>query len=285
MDRVALDLGIIQVYWYSIFIFLGILAGCITIYLESKRRKIDQEFMLNLAFNSIIFGVIGARLYYVLFNLDYYKANPIEILEIWNGGLAIHGGLIAGCLVVLYQCRKNRIKPLKIFDIIVVGLILGQAIGRWGNFFNQEAYGAITTAAKLQSMGIPKFVIDGMFILGEYREPTFFFESMWNLFGFVALLIIRRYPYLKLGQLSGFYLVWYSAARFIIEGMRVDSLMMNNLKVAQLASIIMIILGVFLFIYYKYIKRVGNFSEYLYNYNEPEKKEEHPLFVKESEIQ
>lgn len=285
MDRVALDFGIIQVYWYSIFIFLGILAGCIAIYLESKKRKIDQEFMLNLAFNSIIFGIIGARIYYVLFNLDYYKANPIEILEIWNGGLAIHGGLIAGCLTVLYLCRKNRIKPLKIFDIIVVGLILGQAIGRWGNFFNQEAYGTITTAAKLQSMGIPKFIVDGMFILGEYREPTFFFESMWNLFGFVALLIIRRYPYLKLGQLSGFYLVWYSLARYIIEGMRVDSLMMNNLKVAQLASVIMIILGVFLFIYYQCIKRVGNFSEYLYNYNEPEKKEDHPLFVKESEIQ
>lgn len=284
MDRVALDFGIIQVYWYSIFIFIGILAGSIAIYFESKRRKIDQEFMVNLVFNAIIFGIIGARLYYVLFNLDYYKQNPIEILEIWNGGLAIHGGLIAGCLTVIYQCRKNRINTLKIFDIIVVGLIFGQAVGRWGNFFNQEAYGAVTTAANLQSMGIPKFVIDGMFILGEYRQPTFFFESMWNLFGFIALLIIKRYPYLKLGQLSGFYLVWYSSARFIIEGMRVDSLMFHNMKVAQVTSVIMIIIGIFLFIYYKYIKRVGNFSEYLYNYDEPEKKEEHPLFVKETEL-
>ena len=280
MERVAFDLGIIQVYWYSIFIFLGALAACVVIYLEAKKRKLNDEFIVNLAFNAIIFGIIGARVYYVLFNLDYYMQNPIEILEIWNGGLAIHGGLITGGLFTVYYCKKNKVETLKVFDIIVVGLILGQAIGRWGNFFNQEAYGAITSAAKLKSMGIPDFVINGMYILGDYRQPTFFYESIWNFFGFIALLIIRRYPYLKTGQLSGFYLIWYSVARFIIEKMRTDSLMLGNFKIAQIVSIVLLITGIILFIYYKYIKKVGPFDK-LYNKNEEKPKEKQPLFIKQ----
>lgn len=280
MEKVAFDLGIIQVYWYSIFIFLGALAACILIYLEAKKRKLNDEFIVNLAFNAIIFGIIGARVYYVLFNLDYYMQNPIEILEIWNGGLAIHGGLITGGLFTVYYCKKNKIETLKVFDIIVVGLILGQAIGRWGNFFNQEAYGTITSAAKLKSMGIPDFVINGMYILGDYRQPTFFYESIWNFFGFIALLIIRRYPYLKTGQLSGFYLIWYSVARFIIEKMRTDSLMLGNFKIAQIVSIVLLITGIILFIYYKYIKKVGPFDK-LYNKNEEKPKEKQPLFIKQ----
>lgn len=280
MERVAFDLGIIRVYWYSIFIFLGALAACILIYLEAKKRKLNDEFIVNLAFNAIIFGIIGARVYYVLFNLDYYMQNPIEILEIWNGGLAIHGGLITGGLFTVYYCKKNKVETLKVFDIIVVGLILGQAIGRWGNFFNQEAYGAITSAAKLKSMGIPDFVINGMYILGDYRQPTFFYESIWNFFGFIALLIIRRYPYLKTGQLSGFYLIWYSVARFIIEKMRTDSLMLGNFKIAQIVSIVLLITGIILFIYYKYIKKVGPFDK-LYNKNEEKPKEKQPLFIKQ----
>lgn len=280
MERVAFDLGIIQVYWYSIFIFLGALAACVVIYLEAKKRKLNDEFIVNLAFNAIIFGIIGARIYYVLFNLDYYMQNPIEILEIWNGGLAIHGGLITGGLFTVYYCKKNKVETLKVFDIIVVGLILGQAIGRWGNFFNQEAYGAITTAAKLKSMGVPDFVINGMYILGDYRQPTFFYESIWNFFGFIALLIIRRYPYIKTGQLSGFYLIWYSVARFIIEKMRTDSLMLGNFKIAQIMSIVLLIIGVILFIYYKRIKKVGPFDK-LYNKNEEKPKEKQPLFIKQ----
>lgn len=257
MERVAFDLGIIQVYWYSIFIFLGVLAACIVIYLEAKKRKYDEEFIVNLAFNAIIFGIIGARLYYVLFNWNYYMSNPVEILEIWNGGLAIHGGLITGTLFTIYYCKKNKVDVLKTFDIIVVGLIIGQAVGRWGNFFNQEAYGTVTTVANLKSAGVPDFVINGMYILGEYRQPTFLYESIWNVFGFIALLILRKTPYLKLGQLTGFYMIWYSIIRFITEGMRTDSLMIGNFKMAQLVSIVMFIIGIILFMYYKKKKNIG----------------------------
>src|SRR5699024_11142208 len=103
------------------------------------KRRIDEDFLVNLAFNTIIIGIIGARLYYVLFNLSYYLDRPLEILQIWNGGLAIHGGIIAGLIVVIVSCKKHKVNIWKMLDIIVVGLIIAQAIGRWGNFFNSEA--------------------------------------------------------------------------------------------------------------------------------------------------
>lgn len=248
MDKVALDLGPIQIYWYSIFIFLGMLVACFVIYKEAKKRGIDDDFLVNLTFDTIIIGIIGARLYYVIFNLPYYLQNPIEMLEIWNGGLAIHGGIIAGLLFIIYYCKKHEVNILKILDIVVVGLIIAQAIGRWGNFFNSEAYGPITTANHLESLGIPEFIINGMYILGEYRQPTFFYESVWCIFGFLAMLIIRHYKYLKVGQLTSFYLVWYGIIRFFIEGMRTDSLMLGPLKMAQLVSIVFVISGIVLYL-------------------------------------
>ena len=175
MNRVALDLGFIQIYWYSIFIFLGILFGVSVILRECKRQKINEDFIINLIFYAIIFGLIGARLYYVSFNLDYYLKYPLEILEVWNGGMAIHGGIIAGLIVAYFYTKKYHANLIKVLDIIVVGLILGQAIGRWGNFFNGEAYGAVTTLEHLKNIGVPNFVIDGMYIQGAYHQPTFLY--------------------------------------------------------------------------------------------------------------
>ena len=248
MDRVALDFGFIQIYWYSIFMFLGMLAACFVIFKEAKRRDIDEDFLVNLAFNTIIFGIIGARLYYVLFNLPYYLEHPVEIFEIWNGGLAIHGGILVGLITLIIYCKRHNQDIIKILDIVVVGIILGQAIGRWGNFFNSEAYGAITTLEALQKQKIPQFVIDGMYIMGNYRQPTFFYESVWCLFGFLAMLIIRFGKYLKKRNLTAFYLIWYGIIRFIIESLRTDSLMLGPIKMAQLISIIFIISGLIIFI-------------------------------------
>ncbi len=262
MDRIALDLGFIQIYWYSIFIFVSILVGAIVVYLECRRKKIPQEFLINLIFYIVIFGIIGARIYYVAFNFDYYKTNPYEILEIWNGGLAIHGGIIAGLIVTILYCKKKKQSVFEILDILVVGLIIGQAVGRWGNFFNSEAYGGITSLKALQSQGIPNFIIQGMNIMGEYRQPTFFYESMWDLFGFFAMIIIRHfYKYLKTGQLTSFYMMWYSIGRFFIEGMRTDSLMLSSFKVAQIVSVVLFVLGFILFI----IKSRGSNFDNLYN--------------------
>ncbi len=249
MDRVAVDLGPIQIYWYSIFIFIGLLVASILIFKEARRRNIDEDFLVNLIFNTIIIGLIGARLYYVLFNLPYYIANPIEIFAIWNGGLAIHGGIFAALIFIIIYCKKHEVNCLQILDIMVVGLIIGQAIGRWGNFFNGEAYGQITSLEELKEQQIPMFIINGMYILGEYRQPTFFYESTWCLSGFLAMLIIRKYKYLKRGQLTGFYLFWYGFGRFLIESMRTDSLMLGSLKMAQIVSIVFVIVGIILFFY------------------------------------
>lgn len=249
MERVAIDFGPIQIYWYSIIVFVGLLVGSIIIFKEARKRKISEEFLINLICDSIIIGIIGARLYYVLFNLSYYLHNPLEIFAIWNGGLAIHGGIFAALIFIIIYCKKNKINILQTLDVVVVGLIIGQAIGRWGNFFNAEAYGQITTLSTLQSQGIPKFIIDGMYILGEYRQPTFLYESIWCLAGFIALLVIRKCKYLKRGQLTGFYLIWYGLARFVIEAMRSDSLMLGNVKIAQVVSVIFVLVGMVLAIY------------------------------------
>lgn len=266
MNRIALDLGVIQIYWYSIFMFLALLAGSIVVYKEFKKTKVDEEFFINLAFNVIIFGVIGARAYYVLFNLDYYLANPIEIFKVWNGGLAIHGGIISGLLFVIYYCKKHKVNIIDILDIIVVGLIIAQAIGRWGNFFNCEAYGGVTTYDDLLYQGIPKFVIDGMYIMGAYRQPTFFYESLWCFFGFLAMIIIRKLSKtLKKGQLTGFYLIWYGIARIVIEALRTDSLMIGPIKMAQLVSVIFIGVGIYLFVRNNRKQE----EKYLYKYVEP----------------
>ena len=248
MDRVALDLGFIQIYWYSIMILLGIILASIVILKECKRFNIDNDFMLNLFFYTIPIAIIGARLYFVIFNFNYYSNNVIEIFKLWKGGLAIHGGIIAGLIFIIYYCKRYNQNIWKILDIAVIGLIIGQIIGRWGNFFNQEAYGSATTLSYLKSIYLPNFIIDGMKINNIYYHPTFLYESMWNFIGLIILLKIRR-KNVKIGQISSIYLIWYGIGRLFIESLRQDSLMLGHIKVAQLVSLLMIIFGIFLFIY------------------------------------
>ncbi len=249
MNRVALDLGIIKIYWYSILVFLGIVAACFIIYKESKKQKIETDDLVDLLFYGLIFGIIGARVYYVLFNLNDYLRNPIEIFAVWNGGLAIHGGLIGGLITTIVFCKKRKINLTKMIDILVVGIIIGQAIGRWGNFFNGEAFGPTTTLAYLKSLHIPNIIIDGMLIDGSYHIPTFLYESLWCLLGFIILVLLRKYKKLHLGALTSFYLIWYGIERFFVEGLRTDSLMLISIKIAQVVSIIFIISGIIILVY------------------------------------
>lgn len=261
MNRVAIDLGFIQIYWYSIFILLGILVAAILIYKECKKQGLKSEEFTDLLFNTVIFGIIGARIYYVLFNFSYYWNNKIEILEIWHGGLAIHGGLLFGAIYILYFCKKHNLNKLKLIDMIVVGVIIGQAIGRWGNFFNGEAYGPVTTYATLKQNLTPEFIIKGMKILGQYHEPTFYYESLWNINGFIILLLARHSKKIRIGQLTGIYFLWYSIGRLYIESLRMDSLMIKNFKVAQLVSILLIILGLYLIIRPKIKKNIEMYND------------------------
>lgn len=248
MDNIILDLGFIQIKWYSFFILLAMLTASFLIYKEAKKKHINEEILINLIFYGIIIGIIGARLYYVIFNFNYYINNLLEIFMIWKGGLAIHGGIIAALIFLIIYCKKNKINIMLLLDIIVIGLIIAQAIGRWGNFFNQEAFGRITSFENLQKLKLPNFIIDGMFINGYYREPTFLLESLFSTIGFIILIILRKIKKLKVGQLSSFYLIWYGIIRFIIESLRSDSLMLFNFKVAQLVSLLFIFAGIFILI-------------------------------------
>ena len=249
MHSIALDLGFIKIYWYSIFILLAVICASLIIIKEAKRKKIDEDTMIDILFYGIIFAILGARIYYVLCNLSYYLKYPLEIFAIWNGGLAIHGGIIGGLIVMTYMCKKHKMNIIKLLDIIAIGLILGQAIGRWGNFFNGEAYGTVVTLETLKSICIPNFIVNGMFIDGNYHHPTFLYESIWCFIGFIILFINKNK--FSEGKSLGFYLTWYGIGRLLIENLRTDSLMLLNIRIAQIVSLIFIIIGIYYLLFYK----------------------------------
>lgn len=261
MNPVLIDLGFVQIYWYSVMILLGAFIGGSIIIKESKKYKIPEDYMINLITTTLIVAIIGARLYYVIFEWSYYKDNLLEILQIWEGGLAIHGGIIAGLLSIIYYTRKYKVNTFRLLDMIVVGLIIGQAIGRWGNFFNGEAHGVMTTIDFLNKLHLPNFIIEGMNINGIYYHPTFLYESLWCLIGFIVLLIFRRRYYRKIGQTTALYMIWYGVGRFFIEGMRTDSLMIGNFRIAQIISISLVVIGLIIM----FVKARGSKLENRYN--------------------
>lgn len=262
MNSVLFEFGNIKIYWYSIFILIAVICASIVIIRETKRKEISKDFAINLIFWCLIFGFLGARLYYVGFNYDLYKDNPIDILKVWEGGLAIHGGLIAGLLMFLIYTTKYKVDKKLMLDMSCVGVLLGQAIGRWGNFFNQEAHGPATTLSVLKGQHLPQKIIDGMYINGKYYYPTFFYEFLWDLIGFIILFIFMKFgKRLKKGQLTAGYMIWYSVGRFAVESLRTDSLMLGNFKMAQIVSVVLFITGIIYLIYSSKGSRFDN----LYN--------------------
>lgn len=248
MNSIALSFGPFTIYWYSLFILTGLVIGSALAFYEAKKHGISVDSMIDMLFYTVPISILCARLYFVIFHLDYYSLNPIEIFYIWEGGLAIHGAMLGGIACFAYFCYKKKINLLLLTDIAVISLFLGQAIGRWGNFMNGEAFGPATTLAHLHELHIPEFIINGMNIDGIYHIPTFFYESVGCIIGFIVLLCIRNYKKLKLGQLTSIYLIWYGIIRFFIEGLRTDSLMLGSLKIAQVVSITMIGIGIIIWI-------------------------------------
>lgn len=258
MDPVMFTVAGFEIRWYSALLLFAIAFGIFLLTREGKKYEYSKDFLFNLAFWVIIVGFISARLYYVLFNYKYYLNDPISIFKVWEGGLAIHGGLIGGFITLVLYCKKYHARILKITDMISLPLLLGQAIGRWGNFFNSEAHGGATSLIELQNQHIPDFVITGMNINGVYYIPTFYYESLWCLLGVIVLFIVKHYKYLKVGQLTCIYLMWYSVGRFFIEALRTDSLMLGGFKVAQLVSIALFIGGLLAFMI---LTRKGKFED------------------------
>ena len=241
-----IDLGFVKIYYYSIMILLGMAIGVYLVYREFKRHNFDVKQLDNMAFYTILCGLVGARIWYVLFNLSEYQGDVLEMFAIWHGGLAIHGAIFGGLLFLFFYCRKKKIHFLKIADIVMPAVLIGQIIGRWGNFFNQEAHGGVVTKAFLEKLWIPDFIIDGMFIKGQFYHPTFFYESIVNLIILAFILIVRRSKYIKEGTVFSIYLMGYGVLRFFIESLRTDSLMLGSLKVAQLVSVVFYLIGAIL---------------------------------------
>ncbi|KOR14151.1 diacylglyceryl transferase [Staphylococcus carnosus] len=251
IDPVAFQLGPIEVHWYGIIIAAGILLGYFIAQEGAKRAGLHKDALVDIIFWSAIFGFITARIYFVIFQWPYYAANPAEIPMIWHGGIAIHGGLIGGFITGVIICRRNNHNPFQVGDIIAPSIILAQGIGRWGNFMNHEAHGGPVAKSVLENMHIPEFIINNMYIDGRYYQPTFLYESIWDVLGFALLLFLRKH--LRIGETFFTYLIWYSIGRFFVEGLRTDSLMLtSNIRVAQLVSILLILIGSAMIIYRRF---------------------------------
>lgn len=265
MNPVAISIGIIEIRWYAILILSGFLIGMYLIKRESKRIEIDTKIIMDLCFYLVLVSIIGARIYYVIFEFNKYQNNLLDIFKIWEGGLAIHGGIIAGIIFIYFYCKRYKLNILKTTDIIAPALVVGQAIGRWGNFFNGEAFGSATSITFLKQIHIPQFIIDGMYLYSNndhiyaYRQPTFLYESLWCILVFIILIIIRKNKKIKVGMITGTYFILYGIERFFVEALRDDSLMFFNIiKVAQIISIIMITIGIILWIYS--LKKSNNYN-------------------------
>ncbi len=240
MNPVALELGPLQVRWYAVFILTGIGLAIMLGLILAKKYKINRDDFLDGITYGIPIGIIGARLYYVIFEWDRYKSNPIDAFKIWEGGGAIHGAIIAALVFAIWFSKRKKLPVLRVADTVSVGFLIAQIMGRWGNFVNQEAHGPQTTLEFLKGLHLPDFIVEGMNINGTYYHPTFLYESMWNVIGLVLVLVFIYKFSAKPGSPTLFYLIWYSTGRFMIEALRTDSLMIGSIKTAQLISIILI---------------------------------------------
>jgi len=254
INKIAFELGPLMIRWYAVLIVGGAGIGVWLAYKEAPYRHLTGEDIIDFVIWAVPSGLVGARLYYVIFNWSYYSKYPNEIIALWDGGGAIYGSLIAGTIVLFIFSYYRMVNPMDILDVAVPAVFLGQSIGRWGNFVNQEAYGKVVENLDW----LPSFIQNQMYIDGSYRIPTFLFESLGTLIGFIIVIVFRhRLKSILRGEVFGFYLIWYGSLRLIIEGMRTDSLMFGMLRVSQVLSLIFVLIGTYLIFYRRFkIKNV-----------------------------
>ena len=243
--------GNFSIKWYGLLIAIGFLLAILYGLKRAESFGIDPDRMIDVALLTVPVAFIGARLYYVFFSdsLAEYLADPISIIKVWEGGLAIYGGIIVAFVFGPLMCKLRKVKIWAMFDLTALGFLIGQGIGRWGNFFNQEAFGANTDLPwAMTGDVIQNGHLDLVYDHTLPVHPTFLYESLWCLLGFVLLHIlskrvVRRFD----GMIFCGYMVWYGTGRFLIESLRTDSLMVGILRVSQLIAIVAVVLGIVLF--------------------------------------
>ena len=246
MNPIAFYLFGIPVHFYGLIISASIALGVIIAMYFAKRRGFDPEIILDFVILAVPIGIISARLYFVIFTWSNYKDNLLSIFRIWEGGLAIYGGVIGGVITAFIFCKRKKINPFELLDICTPSLILGQAFGRWGNFFNQEAYGSLVTDKSLQWFPYAVYIDNTQ----TWQLATFFYESAWNFLAFIFLFFYsRKIP--KKGNVFLLYLLLYGLGRSFIEGLRTDSLWLipNVIRVSQMLSIVLVIISAAALIY------------------------------------
>lgn len=261
LSPVAFNLGPFSVRWYGIIIMTGVIVAVLMATSEAKKRQIMPDDIIDLLFFILPIGFIGARLYYVAFQWPEYAQDPAKILMIWQGGIAIYGGLIAGLITLIVYTYYRHLPTWLLLDVITPGVMLAQIMGRWGNFMNQEAYGAVTSLDFLKGLHLPDFIIQQMFIDGAYRQPTFLYESFFNLIGLILILVLRHKHVFKQGEVALSYVLWYSIVRFFVEGMRTDSLLLGSIRVSQALSAILFVVVVGIVIYRRKVVKPKEYIE------------------------
>ncbi|WP_309245181.1 prolipoprotein diacylglyceryl transferase [Clostridium sp. CF012] len=251
MNPVAFYIFGIGVMWYGIFIGVGMALAIILASYTCKYRDVNYDSLLDVVLISLPIGIIGARLYYVAFEFNDYRSNLIEIFNIRGGGLAIHGGILFALVTAYIIAKRKKMNFFKMTDVAAPTIIIAQAIGRWGNFFNSEAHGGPVSYEFIKKF--PKFIQQGMYIDGVYYHPTFLYESLWDFAVFIILMILLR-KNKKVGIVFFSYIGLYSIGRFFIEGLRTDSLMFGPLRIAQLVSLSGIVIWVGFLILSRYKK-------------------------------
>lgn len=241
------EVGPLAVRWYGVLIASAVLLGVTLSQYLAKRRQVNPDIIGDVAIWLVIAAIFGARAYYVLFQWQEYSQNPGDIIAIWRGGIAIHGAILGGILALLVFSRLNKLSAWQLMDIFAPSVALGQAIGRWGNFFNSEAFGTPTNLP--WKLFIPPSRRPLEYIQFDYFHPTFLYESIWNFLVFLGLLWLffwglKHRDRLKVGTLALLYFISYSLGRIWIEGLRTDSLMFGSLRIAQLISFVGIIVGI-----------------------------------------
>lgn len=251
MNRLAVTnlFGIqgLNIAWYGIIIASGLLLGIWLGNARARKRGWSSDLLLDFILLAVPLAVIGARTYYVAFEWEYFAANPEKIIAINQGGLAIYGAVIGGFLAAFFFSRATKFPFLKLIDLVIPSLILGQAIGRWGNFINQEAFGALVTNPQLQFFPLAVYIQS----LGEWHQATFFYESFCNSILLVVTLLISRKG-VKDGTLLATYFIGYGTIRAVIEGLRTDSLyLFGSIRVSQVLSAVLVLVGIAMLILIK----------------------------------